>query len=253
MRTLRRVERGTRPLLLELRRTFRDRARLAFRFAAEFLDVRRASSNAEPERAPSGAGRRFDLLERASRRVDRRLLSSVGDDLRDARSRLRVPFRSFFYVFRSLRRRTLARFGNAAVSFPRRNVAARSGRVALVRLPFYAVDALAGKRDAELPAPKRRSFFPLATPFRARRRRLLDFSDRSAFFGRAERRTPSRRRGSQLDFPRTPFRRDKSAFRGVRYDASRPEKALFLTAARPLNRFSDNALNYRPRNDEQMR
>lgn len=212
MRTLRRVERGTRPLLLELRRTFRDRARLAVRFASEFPAACRADRNAESERAPSGAGRRLDVFKRASRRIDRRFLSSVGDDLFDARTSFRVPFRSFFCVPRSLRRRSLARFGNAAFAFPRRNVAARSGRVALVRLPFYAVDALAGKRGAQFFTPERRSFFPLAASLRARRRRLLDFSDRSALVERSDRRAPTRRRGSQLDIPRTPFYRDKSDF-----------------------------------------
>ena len=226
MRSLRRVERGTRPLLLKLRRTFRDRAR----FAAEFRTARRASRSVATERAPSESVRRGSLLERASRRIDRRFLSSVDDDLRDAWSSVRVPFRPFFRVLRLLRRRALARLGSAAVAPPYRNAPSRSRRVAFVRLPLRAVDALAGKRAAELSTPKRRYVFPLAASLCARRRRLLDFSDRSAPSRDRKRGAPTRRRGSQLDFPRTLFRRAQSGFRSVRYDAPRPKKALFLTA-----------------------
>ncbi len=217
MRTLRRVERGTRPLLLLLRRAF--------------LDGERARPS---RRVPDAAGFRRRLRTRfgAARRLDRRLLSSVGARSRDARTRFRFPFRASALVFKRLRRPRLAFDRGAALSLFRPNPRNRTRRASGVRAAFRSVDELAVKRSAELPFAERRSLFPLDASFRSRRGRLLDFIERSA---EKRRRTPSdspRLDGSQLDFRRTSFRRRPRFFSSVRRDERAVRPFVFLTSPR---------------------
>lgn len=225
MRTLRRVERGTRPLLLELRRTLRvggrvpERARPSRRdeIAAVFRGVRRFRK--EPNL-------------RAARRFDRRFLSSVVDDLRDARPRFRVSFRTSVRVFRRLRRRDLAFDASGSQSALCSRSRRRSRRAPLVGGAFCSVDELVAERDAEFPFAERRSLFPLGAPVRVGRGRLLDPVERSAQNRRRTSGETSRRDGSQLDFRRTPVRRRTRVFSGVRRDERGLRPSVFLTRSR---------------------
>ena len=198
MRTLRRVERGTRPLLLELRRAFRDRRR-----AERRVETARRTVGSVPSRD----GRRRRPVALRSRRVERRLLSSLGVDFRDGRSNRRFSFRTVLLILQAFRLRDLAFVVAVARPFFLPSAAVRTRRGSIVRGDFYVADALVGKRAAERPLAESRPFFPLAAPLRSRRRRLFDFVERSASSRRRDRSPPSRRVGPQLDFPRTPLRR----------------------------------------------